>query len=693
MDIFEGLNLAQIDAVKSVDGPLLILAGAGSGKTKTLTHRIAHLIQNHGVAPDEILALTFTNKAAKEMRERLAKLLNRQNNWHFMPWMGTFHSICVRILRKSGGEIGIDANFVIYDESDRKNLVRQIVKDMHLSDKQIKPQTVVAVISSSKNKMISSAEFIDNAKGENQKIFGQIYQKYESALKKAKALDFDDLLLEVVRLLKTRSEAREFWQNQFKYILIDEYQDTNQAQYHIVKYLVNSNENICVVGDDWQSIYSWRGADFTNILNFKKDFPLAKEVKLEQNYRSTGNILNSAQRLIEKNTLRTDKKLWTELEDGKEVGIIPVRDEIDEAERVVEIIKQSLVEGRKLSDVAVLYRTNAQSYHLERSLTRAKISHKIIGGVRFFDRKEIKDVIAYLRLAYQPSDVASFMRIVNLPARGIGKVSVDKYLAFVNQNNYDFVSGLEHLKESDLSNQVKTKFEIFEKVIVGVKSRYDRGSLPKEIIEEILQLTRYRDFINDRTPEAEDRLANLNVLLNEASLYGDLASFLEDASLMSSADQTAGKDQVSLMTMHSAKGLEFPVVAIVGMEDGICPHARVFETPSELEEERRLCYVAMTRAREELYMLYASTRTVFGERRYCLPSQFLAEIGGNLEITEDEIFVDEPIFNEFEVGERVNSRQFGDGEIIDVDGLAVSVRFDDGKMRKLNIQYANLVKL
>lgn len=693
MDIFEGLNLAQIDAVKSVDGPLLILAGAGSGKTKTLTHRIAHLIQNHGVSPDEILALTFTNKAAKEMRERLAKLLNRQNNWHFMPWMGTFHGICVRILRKSGSEIGIDANFVIYDESDRKNLVRQIIKDMHLSDKQVKPQTVVAVISSSKNKMISSSEFLDNAKGENQKIFGQIYHKYESALKKAKALDFDDLLLEVVRLLKTRPEVRKSWQDQFKYILIDEYQDTNQAQYHIVKYLVNNQENICVVGDDWQSIYSWRGADFTNILNFKKDFPSAKEVKLEQNYRSTGNILTSAQRLIEKNTLRTNKKLWTELDDGKEVGIIPVRDEIDEAERVVEIIKQSVVEGRKLSDIAVLYRTNAQSYHLERSLTRAKISHKIIGGVRFFDRKEIKDVIAYLRLAYQPSDVASFMRIVNLPARGIGKVSVDKYLAFVNQNNYDFVSGLEHLKESDLSTQVKTKFEVFEKVIVGVKSRYDRGSLPKEIIEEILQLTRYRDFINDRTPEAEDRLANLNVLLNEASLYGDLASFLEDASLMSSADQTAGLDQVSLMTMHSAKGLEFPVVAIVGMEDGICPHARVFETPSELEEERRLCYVAMTRAREELYMLYASTRIVFGERRYCLPSQFLAEIGGDFEIADNEIFVDEPIFNEFEVGERVNSRQFGDGEIIDVDGLAVSVRFDDGKVRKLNIQYANLVKL
>lgn len=699
MDIFADLNPAQLEAVKTIDGPLLILAGPGSGKTKTLTHRIAHLILNHGVAPEEILAVTFTNKAAREMRERLALLVGRENNWYFMPFMGTFHGICVKILRESGVAIGLSDKFVIYDESDRLGLIKRVLKDLGVGDSAVKPASIASSISSFKNQMILPDEASQNAKSDRQRFIAGVYHHYEALRRSANALDFDDLLLETVRLFQTEKGVRAEWQARFRYILIDEYQDTNSAQYQIVKLLVNEAQNICVVGDDWQSIYSWRGADFTNILNFKRDWPEAKEVKLEQNYRSTNNILQSAQRVIEQNKQRTDKKIWTEAGDGKPIAVIKTRDEVDEANRVAEIVRQARLDGYKLGDIAILYRANAQSYQIEHSFMRYQIPHKVIGGLRFFDRKEVKDILAYLKLVYQPADVASLLRIINVPARGIGPASVEKFLVWQKDTPYSLLTALEKIADSPLSSLVQKKLVRFGEIMAKIRRFYQSGLAPADLIKEVIKISGYEAMLSDDSVENEERLANLSVLVNEASLYGDVASFLEDATLMSSSDQSADADQVSLMTMHSAKGLEFPVVVIIGMESGVFPHARVYDQPSELEEERRLCYVAMTRAKAELYLTYAMSRLVYGQRQYSQPSEFLSliqppEYGLSSSSYEDFLPDYDEIdrFNAFEVGDMVVSRQFGEGEVIDVDGLAVSVRFSDGKTRKLNTEYANLTK-
>ena len=703
MNIFAELNQAQLEAVKTVEGPLLILAGPGSGKTKTLTHRMAHLIANYGVRPDEILAVTFTNKAAKEMRERLAHLLGRENNWYFMPFMGTFHGICVKILRESGANIRIDEKFVIYDESDRNNLVKRAINELNLVDNSLKPQMVSAIISKQKSQLITPAEYLDNARGERQRAIALTYERYEKLRRAANALDFDDLLLETVRLFKTSAVARRFWQERFRYIMVDEYQDTNNAQYQIIKLLVNDQQNICAVGDDWQSIYAFRGADFVNILNFKRDFPNAKEVKLEQNYRSTNNILQAAQKIIEQNRQRSDKKIWTEADDGKPVEIIETNDEVDEANRVAEIIRTAVLNGYKLSDIAVLYRANAQSYQIEHALMRRQIPHKVIGGVRFFDRKEVKDILAYARLVYQPSDIASFERIVNVPARGIGRVSVEKFLSWQKTSGLNLLTALLQIKTSPLAGLVLTKLHNFGQIMQKIATAYSGGLAPAELIKQIMEISGYKTMLSDGSPEGEDRLENLSVLVNEAALYGDMASFLEDATLMSSADQSAETDQVSLMTMHAAKGLEFAVVIVIGFEQGTFPHSRVDEHPDELEEERRLCYVAMTRAKNELYLTYANTRSVYGQRQYLQRSEFLnvlqPEVGLHSGFVSDDMgeflpdFEEIDYYNPLEVGDTVTSPMFGQGEVVDVDGLAVSVRFTDGKTRKLNTQFANLQKL
>lgn len=703
MDIFTGLNQAQIEAVKTIDGPLLILAGPGSGKTKTLTHRMAHLIADYGVRPEEILAVTFTNKAAKEMRERLASLLGRENNWYFMPFMGTFHGICVKILRESGAAIKIDEKFVIYDETDRTNLVKRVIKELSLTDASLKPQMVAAVISKQKSQLITPAEYLDYAKGESQRLIGQIYEHYEKRRRTANALDFDDLLLETVRLLQSSAVVRKFWQERFRYIMVDEYQDTNHAQYQIVKLLVNEQQNICAVGDDWQSIYSFRGADFVNILNFKRDFSNAKEVKLEQNYRSTNNILQAAQKIIEQNHQRSDKKIWTEMGDGKPVEIIETRDGVEEANRVAEIIRSARLAGYKLSDIAVLYRANAQSYQIEHALMRRQIPHKVIGGLRFFDRKEIKDVLAYARLVYQTSDIASFERIVNTPARGIGRVSVEKFLTWQKTSGFNLLEAILQIKTSPVSGTTLTKINRFGQIMQKIAAAYSSGLAPAELLKQIIEISGYKAMLSDGSIESEDRLENLSTLVNEASLYGDMASFLEDTALMSSADQSAEVDQVSLMTMHAAKGLEFAVVIVIGLEQGTFPHARVYEQPEELEEERRLCYVAMTRAKTELYLTYANTRLVYGQKQYLQRSEFLdilqPEINPRSGFASDDMgeflpdFAEIDYYNPLEVGDMVSSPMFGQGEVIDVDGLAVSVRFGDGKVRKLNIQFANLNKL
>ncbi len=698
-DFTDGLNDEQARAVTHGDGPLLILAGAGSGKTKTLTHRIAYLIGELKVFPSRILAVTFTNKAAKEMRQRLAQLLDEEaDNRQFMPWMGTFHSICVRILRMDGASIGLDKRFLIYDTDDQVSLMKQIMKARGLTDKDIKPRAVLSVISNAKNEMRSAEDFSMSARGPREQKIAELFFAYEKALKEVAALDFDDLLIKTVELLRNNSEIRQKWQRQFEYILIDEYQDTNAVQYALIKLLVNERRNLCVVGDDAQSIYSFRGADYTNILNFERDFPGTTVVKLEQNYRLTGAILNMANSLISHNIHRTDKNLWTANGDGVDPKLWQLYSESEEALAIANEIRAQIANGRQYGDVAVLYRTNAQSYAIERALRQSYIPYKIVGGLRFLDRAVIKDVLAYLRLLYQPSDRVSFLRIVNTPKRGIGAVSVAKFLEWNAASGRDIISGLLVVEEADnLTARAKLPLLELGKILEELQQEID-GS-PAELIEKIIRQTGYGNFINDGTPQADERMENIGVLVAEAKAYVDVATFLEEMALMSSADTTADQ-QVTLMTLHAAKGLEFTVVFLAGLEEGILPHARVFDSgkADDIEEERRLCYVGVTRAREELFISCANSRTQFGQIGYNMPSRFLDEMGllaGGADkpaqpMIEPEFYTEDI---GLEVGDRVRSPSFGSGEIIDSEGLGVTVKFDDGNIKKLNVEFARLEKI
>ena len=697
MNFSEGLNEAQATAVVAEDGPVLILAGAGSGKTKTLTHRIAHLVGEKGIWPNQILAVTFTNKAAKEMRERLAHLLGEPNTRGFMPWMGTFHGICVRLLRQDGGLIGIQANFVIYDEDDRQGLIKQAMKDQGVTDAKIKPRVVSGMISTAKNEMVGPEEFGQTANYPFQQSVAKIYKAYERLRKEAGALDFDDLLLETVRLFKENDEARRKWQRQFVHIMIDEYQDTNAAQYSIVKSLVGPERNICVVGDDWQSIYSWRGADFTNILNFERDFPGALVIKLEQNYRSTGAILEAAHNVISKNVQRTDKKLWTDMGPGSPVQVHELYDEAEEARLVSSrISSQVMIAARKPSDFAVLYRTNAQSYTMERALLQARVPYQIVGGVRFYDRKEIKDIISYLRLIYQPNDRMSFSRIANVPTRSIGSSSLERFMNWQTGSGLDIIEALVRVHEIDgLTPRAKNSFAKLGELLDSFRGLDQE---PGAIIEQLLERSGYLAYLRDGSPQAEDREENVSSLVSDSKTFAALPEFLEEVALMTSADENKGEPSVTLMTLHAAKGLEFPVVFMVGMEEGIFPHSRVYESgPSELEEERRLCYVGMTRAREELHLSYAASRLQFGQRGYNPPSRFIADMGAVAAMSERQDYESaeasyEPEMS-FDIDERVRSAQFGIGTIVDIDGLAVTVAFDGGQRKKLNVEYARLEKL
>ncbi len=703
MDLLGGLNDAQKEAALHTEGPLLILAGAGSGKTKTLTHRIALLVAEQKVWPSHILAVTFTNKAAREMRERLAGLLGQPNDRSFMPWMGTFHSICVRLLRMDGAAIDIPKNFVIYDEDDRRGLIKQVMKSLSISEKDMKPTAVSAAISSAKNALQDPEEYEASANYPFQKNIAKVYKSYESRRKAAKALDFDDLLIEAVRLFRDNKMVRDKWRTQFEYILIDEYQDTNAAQYQLVKYLVNDKQNLCVVGDDWQSIYSWRGADFTNILNFERDFPGTKVVKLEQNYRSTGNILDAANSVITKNTQRTDKKLWTAEGAGSPVQVHGVYDEAEEARQVADRISaQASIGARQFDEFAVLYRTNAQSYTLERAFLQMRVPYQIVGGVRFYDRKEIKDIVAYLKLIYQPNDRMSFSRIANVPTRGIGATSLERFLNWQPDSGLDIIDALVAMDgQPVVTGKARTAMVTLGQKLQDIRTRID-DTHPSELIDQVIRAVGYRDFILDGTPQAEDREENIGSLLSDAQNFASLPYFLEEVALMSSVDSESKDNKVTLMTLHAAKGLEFPVVFMVGMEEGILPHARVFESgPSELEEERRLCYVGMTRAREELHLSYAYSRLQFGTRGYNPVSRFIADMGNQVAMVNPEPNImgykeEEPFYSDelgFQEGDRVRSAAFGDGEIIEVDGLAVTIAFLNGQTKKLNAEYAHLQKL
>ncbi len=701
MNLLDELNAAQASAVETTAGPVLILAGAGSGKTKTLTHRIAYLIQNESVWPNEILAVTFTNKAAREMRERLGHLVGQDGaQRQFMPWMGTFHGICVKLLRIDGAKIGIQSNYVIYDEDDRQGLIKQAMKRLSVSDKQIKPRAVSSVISNAKNELQTPEDMQAAANYPFEQQVADIYREYEQMRKAAGALDFDDLLIETVRLLRDDEEVRKKWRTNFKHILIDEYQDTNAAQYAIVKLLVNETRNICVVGDDWQSIYSWRGADFTNILNFERDFPGTKVIKLEQNYRSTSAILNAANNVITKNVERTDKVLWTDLGEGAPVQVHATYDETEEASLVADrIASQVMIGARGYGDFAALYRTNAQSYTLERALRLRRVPYQLVGGVRFYDRKEIKDVIAYLRLVYQPSDRMSFSRIVNVPTRGVGATSLEKFLTWQGSTGMDIIAALNNVEQtSSVTARARKSLAGLGTILRNVQGMVHAGKSPTEIIEALLLSTDYRHFLLDGTPQAEERDANIGALLSEVQVFADLSEFLEEVALVSSADTSAGKEKVTLMTIHAAKGLEFPVVFMVGMEEGIFPSARVYEAgPKELEEERRLCYVGMTRAREELHLSHAQSRLQFGQRNYNTVSRFIADIGDQVaSIDEPSYEPDQDFYSDelnLEIGDRIRSTAFGKGEVIDIDGLAVTISFDGGVTKKLNAEYAHLEKI
>lgn len=702
IDLFTGLNDEQKRAVKTIDGPLLIQAGAGSGKTKTLTHRIAYILSKEDVRPYNILAVTFTNKAAKELRERLAKLLGfDKNDRSFIPFIGTFHSICVRLLRISGEHVNIPKNFIIFDETDRLSAIKQIFRELHIDEKQYPSRQIAQIIGSAKNEMVTPEEFYSTASSPLQKVAAKVYPLYEKSLKEAGALDFDDLINKTVNMLSVSSEVRKDWQNKFHYIMIDEYQDTNSAQYKLIKLLVNKDQNIGVVGDDWQSIYSWRGADFTNILRFEKDYPKATVIKLEQNYRSTKNILDAAHKIINKNTKRSTKKLWTAIGDGLPVQIISVANERAESETVARRIMRAVdAKTRKYSDFAILYRTNAQSRAVEEACLHMNLPYKIFGGQRFYDRKEIKDVVAYLRLIYQPEDKVSFERIVNVPARGIGKTSLNKFFAWQIKNNYSLSQALTNANEcEDITKRAKDALSELSSILTDIRSLSSETNAAG-LIDMLLRRIDYIDYLEDSTPQSEMRVENVRELLSVAREYQDsgLDDFLEEVALVSDLDNAkVGQDYVTLMTLHSAKGLEFPVVFIVGLEESLLPHSRSLYDASEMEEERRLCYVGMTRAREELYLTHAMQRILYGGMQHNPPSRFLSDIDGE-QASEQVQFKpmpaeDEPHYVlELSEGDRVEHNVFGMGTVMEMDGDMAVIYFKGRGAKKINVAFAPLIK-
>jgi len=702
--LLTGLNPEQARAVKTTEGPLLILAGAGSGKTKTLTHRIAYILATQKATPFDILAVTFTNKAAAEMRSRVAKLLGGSaDNRGFMPYMGTFHGICVRILRRDGQAIGIPSNFVIWDEADRLAAVKQAAKSLNIDDKKFPPRLMTSLISSAKNEMIKPGEFAQTADGPAGAAAAKVFGAYEDLLKQNGALDFDDLIGKTVQLLKTQTAVRQKWQAQFKYVMIDEYQDTNTAQYQLVKLLSKPRNNIAVVGDDWQSIYSWRGADFRNILNFEKDFAGCSVIKLEQNYRSTKNILEAAHNVISHNQKRSNKKLWTAATGGSPVQVLQVGSERGEAEAIARRIKSLVdIKTRKYSDFALLYRTNAQSRPIEEVFIRWAVPYRIVGGVRFYARQEIKDIVAYLRLIYQPEDSISFERVVNVPARGLGAKSLQIFHQWRQEYGYGLAEGLRQVNDCEpLTPRARAGFLALSDIISSFHAQ-SHELVPAALIDALIQRLDYFHYLQDGTPQGEARIENVRELLSVAAGYQDagLDGFLEEVALVSDIDQADfDSDAVTLMTLHSAKGLEFPVVFITGLEENVLPHSRALYDATELEEERRLMYVGMTRAKEELWLTYAISRTLYGGRGNNLPSRFLADVEAvtssapalEMGITAA---ADEPHYVlELAEGDGVRHQLFGPGTVMELQGETATIYFKGKGTKKLNIAFAPLEKL
>ena len=673
------LNDKQIEAINHKDGPCLVLAGAGSGKTKVLTERIVKLIED-GVSPYNILAITFTNKAAKEMRDRVENKIGTSADSIFI---GTFHSFGLRILRENYREIGYTSNITILDGDDTKALIKRIIKDEGLDPKDYDVKHIISRISSSKNDGVSPAEYNRLFLREDDKVIAIVYEKYLKLLKENNSVDFDDLLLKPVELFKKNSEILEKYQTRFKYILVDEYQDTNSIQYEMCKLLAKKYHNIFVVGDANQSIYSWRNADYKNILNFEKDYKDAKVVLLEENYRSTNTILKAANSVIKNNTEGKKLNLWTSSGDGEKIDYIRVEDEIKEANYVVNKIKDLVSLGYKYNDFAVLYRTNAQSRIIEQACTSNSIPYNVIGSYKYLDRKEVKDLVAYLNIIYNPSDSVSLERVINTPKRGIGSKTIESIREKARDNNISMFEAIDSGKELE-----------WKKVILELIEDAKELSLV-DLIEDVLVKTGLRmEYENDKSVESERRLEvleefkSLAVNFEDNGIF-DLETFLENIMLVSDTGQyVENDDQVTLMTLHSAKGLEFKVVFIIGMEEGIFPHNRSFESESELEEERRLCYVGITRAKTKLYLLSARQRTIYGNTNGTVESRFIKEIDSSLMNTTNtkpevksqskivtNMYKEDTASDEIKDGDRVIHSMFGEGVVISVNGKIATIAF------------------
>ncbi|WP_302535397.1 DNA helicase PcrA [Megasphaera elsdenii] len=730
--IFDTLNDRQCEAVKHTEGPLLITAGAGSGKTKVLTCRIAHLLEL-GVAPYRILAITFTNKAAKEMKERVTNLVGAQAD---SIWLSTFHSFCAKLLRfEVDGFHGYTRNFTIYDSSDQLVLVKDCLKKLNLDDKQFMPRSVLGTISSAKNVLMDARAFAAKASDFYEQKVADVYALYQEKLRENNAVDFDDLLFLAVRLLQEKEDVREKYQSRFQYILVDEYQDTNHAQYALTKILAARWRNICVVGDADQSIYAWRGADIRNIIDFTRDYPDAASIKLEQNYRSTKTILHAANAVIDNNESRPKKTLWTENPAGNKIIHYQAQTEHDEADYIAGVIyNRHEISHEPYGDMAILFRTNAQSRVLEEKLMRYAIPYTMVGGTKFYDRKEIKDVLAYLRLLYNPEDSLSLTRIINVPKRNIGATTMEHVAAYAEEQGISLFEALSSTDEIPVTKRARTSLENFAAMIFDLLNDIE-GKDVLSLIETVIKQTGYGDMLDkeaEHDPQGESRKENVGEFLSVAKDYmdsnpdGNLQDFLENVALVSDVDDFESSDsKVTLMTLHAAKGLEFPVVFLTGLDEGLFPHSRTLLDPAQVEEERRLAYVGITRAERQLYVTNATTRTMYGRISAYMPSRFLAEIPPQLmedyhrksampqsrttavpgkqrvSILTKPVASSLPkkhaVTDTFAKGDKVRHKIWGIGTVLDVIGegpnMQMKIQFPTKGVRQVVVKYAPLEKI
>lgn len=730
--IFDTLNDRQCEAVKHTEGPLLITAGAGSGKTKVLTCRIAHLLEL-GVAPYRILAITFTNKAAKEMKERVTNLVGAQAD---SIWLSTFHSFCAKLLRfEVDGFHGYTRNFTIYDSSDQLVLVKDCLKKLNLDDKQFTPRSVLGTISSAKNVLMDVKAFAAKASDFYEQKVADVYALYQEKLRENNAVDFDDLLFLAVRLLQENEEVREKYQSRFQYILVDEYQDTNHAQYALTKILAARWRNICVVGDADQSIYAWRGADIRNIIDFTRDYPDAASIKLEQNYRSTKTILHAANAVIDNNESRPKKTLWTENPTGNKIIHYQAQTEHDEADYIAGVIyNRHEISHEPYGDMAILFRTNAQSRVLEEKLMRYAIPYTMVGGTKFYDRKEIKDVLAYLRLLYNPEDSLSLTRIINVPKRNIGATTMEHVAAYAEAQGISLFEALSSTDEIPVTKRAKASLEKFAAMIFDLLNDIE-GKDVLSLIETVIKQTGYGDMLDkeaEHDPQGESRKENVGEFLSVAKDYmdsnpeGNLQDFLENVALVSDVDDFESSDsKVTLMTLHAAKGLEFPVVFLTGLDEGLFPHSRTLMDPAQVEEERRLAYVGITRAERQLYVTNAVTRTMYGRISAYMPSRFLAEIPPQfmedyhrksampqsrttavpgkqrVSILTKPVASSLPkkhaVTDTFAKGDKVRHKIWGIGTVLDVIGegpnMQMKIQFPTKGVRQVVVKYAPLEKI